>query len=223
MKLINIYWLWAVGRSQEQKSKRSPTEQQSHSDNCAAAAAPKNFYRTIKYRHRYFNTAYEWNYVMQASKRYRQPNTVHNHNWWWKTHFSIHLYYSEVQTELLEGRYSLLFQKPKWWWHYWLPLWNLLRDRQPCPDSPSEPKQWTNYAVSFYFGSTPTFGSLDPCSHITGDYVFFIAPPVFSVPFSVVVPVSQSRHAMTAGSNAAEHRGRGDDVPSTPHCSPPER
>lgn len=52
---------------------------------------------------------------------------------------------------------------------------------------------------------------------------FFITPPVFSVPFSVVVPVSQSRHAMTAGSNAAEHRGRGDDVPSTPHCSLPER
>lgn len=45
----------------------------------------------------------------------------------------------------------------------------------------------------------------------------------FFVPLSDTAPVSQSHHAKIAGSNAARHCGRGDDVPSTPRYNPPER
>lgn len=40
-----------MGKSQVQKSKWSPTEQQSHSGKCAAAVAPQNFYHTVKQKH----------------------------------------------------------------------------------------------------------------------------------------------------------------------------
>lgn len=43
------------------------------------------------------------------------------------------------------------------------------------------------------------------------------------VPSSDAVPVSQSHHAATAGSSAAERHERDDDEPSTPRCSLPER
>lgn len=141
------------------------------------------------------------------------------------------------KTELWEDRYSLVFQKPKWWWHYWLPLWNPLRDLQHCLDSPAKPENrqtmlfmWPLWKYLKFWSAAWIAIILQANNFL--DHFFFVillstsvqfVSLVFSVPFADAAPASQLHHATTAGSNAAERCGLHDDVPSTPHCSPPER
>lgn len=120
-------------------------------------------------------------------------------------------------TELL-NRYSLLFQKPEWWWRYWLPMWNPPVDLQLFPDSPSKPK-WQRIEWSFIW---PWYLNIW-IPAVVLQAILVTVPPLFSVLYSGGEPVSRSRHATIAGSNAAERRGRDVGVPSTRHCSPPER